>query len=274
MSAEPPITLIEWEESTNMTIVRQLPRDMSALCGKADDDGPPQLLSGWCCGATDEAEEIDEAQSESDSKSDINTLKSESTKSATIVKSTNAAKYPPIVFSPVDESKLTLANQRSIAGRSITESTFVDDNDDDLYMVLAGIIGDFGDEIVVGIGYNKDDKTSASVATDQTSSTDSSPEASATKRASKDNDADDNTSLGSSTRNPFPTWVAFSLETEEMKQAKNENIEIKPKKNRTKLTNFLFRRNKKSAFVASPSDTSTATSAMSSLGLCTAWAGN
>ena len=255
-----------------MTIVRQLPRDMSALCGKADDDGPPTLLSDWCCGAMDASEDIDK-QSECESKSSgTNSLKSRSTQSASAAKSTQNVRYPPIVFSPVDESRLTLVNQRSIAARSIAESTFVDDNDDDLYMALAGIMG--GDEIARILGYNKEDNTSASGTTDQKYSTESSPEASATKRAPKDDDADDNTSLSSSITNPFPTWVAFSLEAYKTKLTKNENIEIKPRKNRNKLTNFLFKRNKKkSAFVASPSDTSTAASAMSSIGLCTAWGG-
>ena len=108
-----------------MTIIRQLPRDMSALCGKADDVESPRLLSAWCCGATDTdaAREID-TQSESKS-SDINSMvKSEGTRRAALAKSSNTSRYPPIVFSPVDESKLTMAKQRSIADRSFAESTF------------------------------------------------------------------------------------------------------------------------------------------------------
>ena len=265
-----------------MTIIRQLPRDMSALCGKADDAEPPQLLSGWCCGATvtDAAGEID---TESGSKSsDTNSMvKSEGTRTAALDKSNMIARYPPIVFSPVDESKLTAAKLRSIADRSFADdSTFVDGNDEDLYMVIAGIIGSsplvnsaakLGDKIALSMGYTKEDKTSAS-GTEQTSSTEASPEGIGTRRASKD-DADDDTSFSSSFTKPFPIWVAFSLEAEEAKLAMNENIEIKPKKNRNKLVNFLFKRNKKSAFIVSPSETSTAASAMSSLGGCTAWGG-
>ena len=270
---------IEEENIAKMTIIRQLPRDMSALCGKADD-AEPQLLSGWCCGATDTdaSGEID-AQSESKSSDTNSMVNSEGTRTAALGKSRNNARYPPIVFSPVDESKLTMAKQRSIADRSFAESTFVDDNvEGDLYKIIAGIIGSsplasnaakLGDKIALGMGYGKEDMTSTS-GSDQTSSTEASPKASATRRASKD-DADDDTSFNSSFTNLFPTWVAFSDEADEAKLAINEKIEIKPKKKRNKLTNFLFKRKKKSAFVASPTGSSTAASTMSSIGMYTAW---
>ena len=256
------------------TPVRQQPRDMSAMCGKADDDGPP--LSGWCCGAMDAAEEDDQNES-AESKSDTNSLKSEGTRRAALAKSSHIVRYPPIVFSPVDESKLTHAKQRSIADRSTAESTFVDDNDEDLYMVLAGIIGSsqlaanaaaFGDKIVLSMGYNKGERSVGykTFGSEQTSSTTDTSDPNATKTTPNE-DADDNSSMDSTITQPVPKWVAVSQEGDESKPAKNENIEIKPK-HRNKLTKFLFKRVKKSAFVPSPSaDTSTAASAMSSIGM-------
>ena len=249
-----------------MTIIRQLPRDVSALVGEADDTGP--LLSGcWCCGATDEDEnaagEPVDTQSESKSGGTNSMVGSEGTESAAVAKSGNNARHPPIVFSPVDESKLTMAKERSIADRSFDESTFVsvDDNDSDLFDVIAGIMG---------IGHKKEDKASAS-GTDQTFTTESSsPETSATKTVHVSNvHANDDTSFYNSTITKlFPAWVAFSNEADDIKLTMNESIEIKPKKKRNKLTRFLFKHNKKSAFVASPSDNSTA---MSSIGQRTAW---
>ena len=245
-----------------MTIIRQLPRDVSALCGshKADDTGP--LLSGcWCCGATTDedaaGEPVDTQASESKGSGTNSMAGSEGTRSATVAKSGNNARHPPIVFSPVDESKLMRAKERSIADRSFDESTFisVDDNDSDLFNVIAGIMG---------VGHGKEDKTSASN-TDKTSTTESSPEASASKRTSNDDANEETTFTSTFTK---PTWVAYSNEADDIKLAVNESIEIKPKKKRNKLTRFLFKRNKKSAFVASPSDNSTA---MSSIGQRTAW---
>ena len=249
-----------------MTIIRQLPRDVSALCGshKADDTGP--LLSGcWCCGATtdeDAAGEPVDTQSESKGSGTNSMVGSEGMQSTAVAKSSiNNARHPPIVFSPVDESKLTMAKDRSIADRSFDESTFVsaDDNDSDLFDVIAGIMG---------VGYGKEDKAPESN-TDQTSSTELSPEASATKKTSSNKYDSDDTSFNNSTITKlFPAWVAFSNEADDIKLAMNESIEIKPKKKRNKLTRFLFKRNKKSAYVASPSDNSTA---MSSIGQRTAW---
>ena len=257
-----------------MTIIRQLPRDMSALCGKADD-AEPQLLSGWCCGATDtDASGEFDTQSESKSSDTNSMVKSEGTQTAALSKFRNNARYPPIVFTPVDESKLTTAKQRSIADRSIAESTYVDDNDEGLYMVLAGIIdisrlatnaAKFGDKIVYSMGYGNE--TLVSGAEQTASSTDTSE-----KRSSED---DDDTSAMSSTRALIPRWVDLTPKDKDDPKGKNQDIndDKTKKKNRNKLSKFLFKRNKKSAFVASPSDISTAPSTMSSLGLCTAWGG-
>ena len=257
-----------------MTIIRQLPRDMSALCGKADD-AEPQLLSGWCCGATDtDAAGVIDTQSESKSGDTNSMVKSEGTRTAALDKSNMVARYPPIVFSPVDESKLTTAQQRSIADRSLAESTYVDDNDEGLYMVLAGIIdisqlatnaAKFGDKIVYSMGYGNE--TLVSGAEQTASSTDTSE-----KRSSED---DDDTSAMSSTRALIPRWVDLTPKSEDDPKEKNQDInDVKTKtKNRNKLSKFLFKRKKKSPEQTPSSDTSTATSTMSSLGLCTAWGG-
>lgn len=183
---------------------------------------------------------------------------------------------PPIVASSTDTLTLT----RSSACRS----TFRDDDNGELYDVIADLLGssklatdaaNLGDRIVLSMGYNggarsipyKSDKNAP-----HSSSSRSAASPSSRAYPTKD-DAVDNTSLRRS-QSHIPHWIGMSEQkdkTKLLKVAKKTTTDIS-KSLKKPLNAFRCKWSKKWTTKAPPSDISTASSAFSSLGFWSAWA--
>ena len=215
--------------------------------------------------------------------------------------------HPPIVFSSADTLTVARTLSRSIA-RSLADSTILDDDDEEeLYDVIAGLLGssrpaadaaDLGDRIVLSMGYKgegssighaSDKKASKSSLSKSSTSKSSAPPSShesptptkadagditIARPATKD-DAGDITIARSTGQSHIPHWVGDGEGKEEPKIV----VEIEETKTTKKekkllwksLKTFLCKFSKKRTTKAPPSDVSTASSAFSSLGICTVW---
>ena len=226
-------------------------------------------LDWVCCGSTcvaaaDEQNSLESesrrAESHDDTKTDV---------SSTIPR-------PPVVASSADTLTLTRSNA--------CRSAFRDDDDDELYDVIADLLGssklatdaaNLGDRIVLSMVYNggacsipyKSDKnrphSSPSRSTAFPSSRASPPQ----------DDAGDNTSLRRS-QSHIPHWIGMSEKKDKpklLKVAKKTTTNIN-KSLKKPLNAFRCKWSKKWTTKAPPSDVSTASSAFSSLGFWSAWA--
>jgi len=237
---------------------------MAALSEK----GSP--LDWACCGSTcvaavDEQDSLESESRRADSHDDT-----KADYSATIPRH-------PIFASSADTLTLTR--------NSACSSTFRDDDDDELYDVIADLLGssklaadaaNLGDRIVLSMGHGgarsntyksdqKDSKSSESKSTASSSSLES---------PTMDGAGDNTSPRRSAGQSHIPYWIGMS----EMKE-NPKLLKVPSKKMSTKINNslkkplktFLYKLNKKKTR-SPPSDISTASSAFSSLGFCSAWA--
>ena len=212
---------------------------------------------------------------------------------------TNTSPHPPIVFSSADTLTVARTLSRSIA-RSLADSTFFDDDEDELYYGIASLLGNsklaadaafLGDQIVLSMGYKgenpsighkfdtKASKSSASKSTAPSSShesptptKDDAGDITIARSATKD-DAGDISIARSAGQSHIPQWVGgdekieepvIVVQVEETKTTTKENKSL-----RKSVKTFLCKWSKKRTTKAPPSDASTASSAFSSLGFCT-----
>ena len=231
-------------------------RDMVALSSK----GSP--FDWACCGSTCVAASDEQDSLESESRRAESHDDTKTGFSSTIPR-------PPIVASSADTLTLT---------RNACSSTFRDDDDDELYDVLADLLGssklaadaaNLGDRIVLSMGYNggarsipyKSDKNAPRSSPSRSTASPSS-RASPTK-----DDAGDNTSLRRS-QSHIPYWIGMSEKKDKpklLKVAKKATTTIH-KSLKKPLNAFRCKRSNKWPTKAPPSDISTASSAFSSLG--------
>ena len=237
---------------------------MAALIGK----GSP--LDWACCGSTCVAHnEQDSLESESRRAASYDDTKAGC--SATIPR-------PPIVTSSADTLTLTR--------NSACSSTFRDDDEDELYDVIADLLGssklaadaaNLGDRIVLSMGYNGGARSTAHKTEKKASHpTASKSTASSSSHASPTKDgAGDNTSpRRSAGQSHIPYWIGMDEKKNEPKLQKVAAKETFAKINKSlkkPLKASLCKWIKKTKR-APPSDISTASSAFSSLGFYSAWA--
>jgi len=211
----------------------------------------------------------------------------------------NTSPHPPIVFSSADTITVARTLSRSIA-RSLADSTFFDDDEDELYYGIASLLGNsklaadaaiLGDQIVLSMGYKgenpsighkSDTKASKSSASKSTAPSSSHESPTPTKddagditiaRSATKDDAGDISIARSAGQSHIPHWVGGDEKREEpviVGQVEETRTTTKENKSlRKSVKTFLCKWNKKRTTKAPPSDVSTASSAFSSLGFCT-----
>ena len=212
---------------------------------------------------------------------------------------TNTSPHPPIVFSSADTLPVARTLSRSIA-RSLADSTFFDDDEDELYYGIAALLGNsklaadaaiLGDQIVLSMGYKgenasighkSDTKASKSSASKSTAPSSSHESPTPTKddagditivhSATKD-DAGDITIARSAGQSHIPHWVGGDEKIEEpvivVQVEETKTTTMENKSLRKSVKTFLCKWSKKRTTKAPPSDVSNASSAFSSLGFCT-----
>ena len=217
---------------------------------------------------------------------------------------TNTSPHPPIVFSSADTLPVARTLSRSIA-RSLADSTFFDDDEDELYYGIAALLGNsklaadaaiLGDQIVLSMGYkgenpsighNSDKKNSKTSTPKSSASKSTAPSSSHESPTPKKDDAGDITIARSATKNDagdisiarsagqshIPHWVGGDEKREEtviIVEVEDTKTTAKENKSlRKSVKTFLCKWSKQRTTKAPPSDVSTASSAFSSLGFNT-----